>query len=622
MADPTVQLRLSIEGQNKAGAAIKQAEDQAAALGKRMSAVAERSGDVERGFLGLKDIAATLSPQAQVIADVAGGLEGLVKGMGGLFGPIGMAIGVVAAAAAGVYALVTAHEKELALVRAKNLQLLSEQPRYVLQHYGISKDLLGTEKQTYEVAKLRAELTQQANATLALEVKLKQDLAEGNKAEASAGAVRLAQAKDRLAVLAEDLRFAQTLAASDALRAAAATRNEVALQLESQRIAQIADTRVRLAEQERVARRQMLQTEAELAKVRMEAVKADVDAQVAIATGDAKAQEAAAARIAKASERVKALVGQQVSAEQSLASIAAQRDADDQQRQQKRQQQTQAAIAARQRAEQARAKAEQESDRVSKELADQLLERGTRRLRQLQQEIEWQKAKDSAYATAQQNLRDAQIDAETDPAKRAELEYLDKRRKLMQELIAIQLDTTREARTAAAEQAAIQLRLLAIETQEKDRIKQGEKEKRDAKISAAFSVADATVDAMGKIGLAERAQAGGRAILAVAEGLYAVTRQGVAGVPQLLTGLASAAQFALASGQSAPAVPAAASAFGGGAGTGPQPRSLAPSGMGGGGPVTINVTGAVIGTPQQVGMHVQKAAKSLKGTGFPAKAGA
>lgn len=99
MADPTVQLRLSIEGQNKAGNAIKQAEDQAAALGKRMSAVAERSGDVERGFLGLKDIAATLSPQAQIIADVAGGLEGMVKGLGGLLGPVGMAIGVVAAAA-------------------------------------------------------------------------------------------------------------------------------------------------------------------------------------------------------------------------------------------------------------------------------------------------------------------------------------------------------------------------------------------------------------------------------------------------------------------------------------------------------------------------------------------
>ena len=114
---------------------------------------------------------------------------------------------------------------------------------------------------------------------------------------------------------------------------------------------------------------------------------------------------------------------------------------------------------------------------------------------------------------------------------------------------------------------------------------------------------------------AELAAAGVKATLAVAEGLYAVAKSGPAGIPQLIAGIAAAAQFAIAAGTSAPQIPS-----GGGGGGGGQ--SMAPAATADNRPITINVQGAIIGTPQQVGQNVNKALKSLKGTGYTVKAGA
>lgn len=619
MSDATVKLILSLHGENKAGAALAQAEKQAQSLGSRMSAVAEKSGDVERGFLGLKDIAANLSPQAQVIADVAGGLEGMVKGLGGLFGPIGAGIGLVAAAAAGVYAMVKANEQEVADKRAKYLDSLAEAPKYALAHLKLSQDLLATEKSNFDLAKARAELGKAATDAVKLEAQLTRDLADGKKAEVAAGRIALAQARDRVALAAQEVRDAQQVALYRARDHAATIANEIALQVEAQRIAAISDTRLRLAEQERVARRSMLAIEAELATVRAEAVKAEVDAQIAIATGDLKRQEQAAERITKYANKVKELVGKQIAAQNELRSVEQSREQDAAQRQEKRQQRAAAAAAARQKAEQERARNEQESDRVSKEMADQLVERAQRYIRQIKTEIEWQRKRDEAYKQSQSDLAQAQIDAESDPAKRAELEYLEKRRVLKEQLITVEKDLRLEERTKANQEAALKLKMKTLDQQEAKRIEQEEKEKRDAKIQSAFAVADATISALGMVQGAEKVAAGMYQVLAIAKGLYAVTEKNVGGIPQLIAGMASAAQFALVSGQSAPSVPS----IGGLTDGANQPQSLAPSGgMGGGGPVTINVQGAVIGTPQQVGMQVQKAAKSLKSTGYAAKAGA
>lgn len=616
MADPSVSVKLTLQGENRAGGAIKQAEAQASQLAAKMSTVAERSGDVERGFLGLKDIASNLSPQAQVIADVAGGLEGMIKGLGGLFGPVGLAIGAIGAAAAGVYAIVKQNEKEALETRAKYLELLADSPKLILQHYGVSKDVLEVEKQTFDLAASRTKLIATANEALALEAKLQRDLAEGNDAEVSAGRVRLADARNRVEALAEEVRLDQTLQLQRNMRSAEAIRNEIALAAESQRIAQIADDRVRLAEQERVAQRELVKIETQLAQVRSMALEAEVAAQLAIITGNAKEQEAAAERMRKAADKLKALSSQQLAEQQKLFQVGKDRDALEAQRQQQAQQRAQKATAARQKAEQDRQRQEQESDRVSKELADRFVANIGRRITAIKQEREFAAARDKAFADAQQEVRDAQIDAATDPARRAELEYLEKRRKLMERLQEVQRDGTMEARTAAAQQFAITTRLATLETERVNQLAEARAQARDAAVTQAGQIADATIQGLSMIDGAQKAAAATKAVLAVAEGLYAVATQGVAGIPQLIAGIAAGAQFALASGSSAPQVP---SGIGGG---GQQtPRDLGPR-MEPQRNVVINVTGAVIGTPQQVGLQVQKAAKSLTGTGYPAKAGA
>ena len=622
MADPTVQLRLSIEGENRAGAAIRQAEAQADSLGKRMSAVADRSGDVERGFIGIKDIASALGPEAQRIADVAGGLEGLGKGLGALFGPVGIAIGLAAGAAALLYQHIEDGEEKAAQAAVDRIDALKETPVLLAKELGLRTDVLQRAREQVSAEQARtqhAQLLQQAGDAL-------KALKEAEKAQddelIAKAEVKLAKAKKQVDAMASQLRIAQRLALVEAQRGAEQARRDVERAAEDAEIARISDTRGRITAETDATLQRLADAERRLHAQRKAQSDAEATATQRMRTGTVEQRRLAAESLRQTTEATKTIEIDVIAQQSKLSELRRQSDAEDEQRQQRRSQRAQAQTAARQRAEQARAKAEQDSDRVSKEIADQLLERGARYVRQLQKEIEWQNAKDAAFAKSQQDLRDATIEAEADPAKRAELEYLERRRQLMQQLVAVQLDTTREARTAAAEQGAIQLRLAALDARRVEAAKQRAQEERDAKVDAAFGVAGAVVQAMGVTNAAEKAQAAFRSGLAVAEGLYAVTQKGIAGVPQLLTGLASAAQFALASGQSAPSVPAAASAFGGGTGGGQTPRSLAPVGMGGGGPVTINVTGAVIGTPQQVGMQVQKAAKSLKGTGYGAKAGA
>lgn len=616
MADPSVSVKLTLQGENRAGGAIKQAEAQASQLANKMSTVAERSGDVERGFLGLKDIAANLSPQAQVIADVAGGLEGMIKGLGGLFGPVGLAIGAIGAAAAGVYALIKQNEQVIAEARAKELELLKQYPTVLLRTYGLSKDLLATQKTITDLGEARNNLQTAMNNAVDAEAALVRAKSEGTKAEVYNAQVALNTAKQRLDVAAQDVVYAQQLALINATIDTAKIRNEIALAAESQRIAQIADDRVRLAEQERVAQRELVKIETQLAQVRSMALEAEVAAQLAIITGNAKEQEAAAERMRKAADKLKALSSQQLAEQQKLFQVGKDRDALESQRQQQAQQRAQKASAARQKAEQDRQRQEQESDRVSKELADRFVANIGRRITAIKQEREFAAARDKAFADAQQEVRDAQIEAATDPARRAELEYLEKRRKLMEQLQEVQRDGTIEARTAAAQQFAITTRLATLETERVNQLADARAKARDAAVTQAGQIADATIQGLSMIDGAQKASAATKAVLAVAEGLYAVATQGVAGIPQLIAGIAAGAQFALASGSSAPQVP---SGIGGG---GQQtPRDLGPR-MEPQRNVTINVTGAVIGTPQQVGMQVQKAAKSLAGTGYPAKAGA
>ena len=64
--------------------------------------IAEKSGDLERGLRGVKDLLGSqLGGQLGYMVDAFGAVEGALKGFGPAFGPIGIAVGAIGA---GLYA--------------------------------------------------------------------------------------------------------------------------------------------------------------------------------------------------------------------------------------------------------------------------------------------------------------------------------------------------------------------------------------------------------------------------------------------------------------------------------------------------------------------------------------
>ena len=102
MPAATIQTTIRLVGEDRASAAIKGAADAMDHAGKSAKhaaesteAIAEKSGDLERGFRGFKDVLGQASPALQDLTDKFGGIEALLKGFGPKFGAVGIAIAAV-----------------------------------------------------------------------------------------------------------------------------------------------------------------------------------------------------------------------------------------------------------------------------------------------------------------------------------------------------------------------------------------------------------------------------------------------------------------------------------------------------------------------------------------------
>lgn len=616
MADPSVKVTLRLEGENKAGKAIKEAEDQASQLAKRLTAVADKSGDGERALLGVKDILGSMGGPAQELADWAGGFEGIVKGIGG---PLSIAVAGAAALAAGFYKLYQmSKEAEKARIDAlvKEHESQLQNKSVLAEKLGLERDALQASKERLTAEQARSQLDEVAAQYAKESAERVRAIASDDKERVVTADALLSRLQQQALSLAAQEQFARRIAETEKVRAALQQAGTEAAELERQRIERIADVPDRLAKLESLRQERERKLAADRARLREQEaagmgwlVQKYRDASGAVV--DANAEETR--KIEEFTREKTRLAREEMAIEDELIRIAKAGEQYANERAAERQKRSAAYKA--QLAE--RERREKESDRVSKEIADRFVADIGRRIAAIKQEREFAAARDKAYADAQQEVRDAQIAAVQDPARRAEMQYLEDRRKLLEQLRQVQQDGTREARTAAAQQLAITTRIATLEAEHIRQVAEARAQARDAAVTQAGQIADATINALGMVDGAQKAAAATKAVLAVAEGLYAVATQGVAGIPQLIAGIAAGAQFALASGSSAPQVPS-----GVGAGGGQQaPRDLGPR-MEPQRNVTINVTGAVIGTPQQVGMQVSKAAKSLQGTGYPAKAGA
>lgn len=86
-----VETKISITGENNAKAAVSEARD-------GLKGMAESSGDLEKGLLGVRDLVGNLPGPVQKIADVFGGAEKILQVMPGPIGMIGAGLTVAAAA--------------------------------------------------------------------------------------------------------------------------------------------------------------------------------------------------------------------------------------------------------------------------------------------------------------------------------------------------------------------------------------------------------------------------------------------------------------------------------------------------------------------------------------------
>lgn len=136
-------------------------------------------------------------------------------------------------------------------------------------------------------------------------------------------------------------------------------------------------------------------------------------------------------------------------------------------------------------------------------------------------------------------------------------------------------------------------------------------------IQTAMDSAAAGIQALDDLGAAMIAVAALRAAYAVAVGIMAVAEKGYAGIPQLIAGLAAAAQFAAIAGRSPPSAGSAGAAGASGSSAAPagQSTSSSASSAPAAGPTVINLFG-VSNTKAELGHALAKAKRAAAGTGM------
>ena len=615
MADAVVVSKIVFEGENRAGKAIQEAEGQAAKLGDRLKGAADKSGDMERGLLGLKDIIGGMGGPLGEVADRFGGIEGVLKGLPGMFGPIALAAAAVAAGVAYYYQQAEENRKKALQAQQAELVVIGQSTAEMAKRAGLDPALVMAAEQRLSVeqaqAKVAADLTAANTAQIAL-----------LKAMEGQDRVAIANARELLGLKQQQVQTSGYLVEAAMRSQIVATQTKdsqldaiLVAQREEVEISRIADTRQRTDEQAIRLRKQLLETEHDLNKAAAERLRLQAEVAVMRSRGDLAGAAKGAKELEDAVTRQNAAAQKRIQLEDKLYQNKKEADTYEAGEASKREARAAKAAANRQKAEAERLRQAQEVERVSADFAKRAVDRLNAYGREFQFQVKLQRDAQASLAESQAQLEQAQIDASVDPEQKAQLEYLRERRRLTQELTAVQLDLGRGAADAANRQMALLTRLDTLERKRITEQSERKQKQADEQIALGFQVADAAVGALSIVEGAELAAAGVKATLAVAEGLYAVAKSGPAGIPQLIAGIAAAAQFAIAAGTSAPQIPS-----GGGGGGGGQ--SMAPAATADNRPITINVQGAIIGTPQQVGQNVNKALKSLKGTGYTVKAGA
>lgn len=244
----------------------------------------------------------------------------------------------------------------------------------------------------------------------------------------------------------------------------------------------------------------------------------------------------------------------------------------------------------------------------ARELAEAEADQRAANIELIRREIDAEQERAAAIVAAQDRVRAAQLAMVTDPAERLRLEQmqveLERRRALTEAQERYYLDGQLLAQQTAAIEAEAAARTQALQRQAIDLARQ----ERAAKVDAALSIAQASVAGLEQVGIAERAAAGLKALLAGAEAALLFAR---GQIPQALSASFAAVQYARAALQPAPTQGALGAATGQRQIAEPAPsRAVATS-------TVINING-VYATKAQVGAALSSALKAAQPTGMAA----
>jgi len=135
---------ISLRGQDNASKVVEDVKGSFRGLAVSAEDVAEKSGDIEQGLRGVKDIAGDLlGDQMKGLLDVAGGIEATIKGFGPAFGPFGIALAAAGAAAAYFYSEAKKAREAIIDARIQELENAKESQEATAKILGIDEQILG-----------------------------------------------------------------------------------------------------------------------------------------------------------------------------------------------------------------------------------------------------------------------------------------------------------------------------------------------------------------------------------------------------------------------------------------------------------------------------------------------
>jgi len=499
MAVGRVEQIISLKGENNTRKAVEEAKSGLFGLGKATNTVAERSGDLERGFRGVGDILGKVTGvDLGPLTDGLGGIEGIIKGFGAALNPFTIALAGAGAAAYLVYQQTEKVRKAAIDTKIKELEIAMEDKEALAAKLGISKELVGVTNDLYTIEQVQAD----ASARLNKLAEVKKQILEAQKEKEDEKVATLEKEAIRIQDLINNdrlrLAVAQLYARNEDARLAKVEQRNRERQEREDTINGLFNFRDRINAREALRQEKLLKLKVEQAKIeyrlrldtegkakeeaRITEITKERNALLAEQLADAKeVQDKAKERNEKAKQYAADERAALVSLAQTRAEFAQAAGADERQLYELK-------LAAIKLGEQAEIKAAKQSEGTAKGRAAKI------EAIQLQTKLKEDKLREEAFnATAERDresaegakrvaeaqiaaadqLRKARIAAAIDPAARADLQIADLRIEAERKVAQVRNDGLLDTEARAAKEKAIALDLATA-------ITSAEKAKKDA----------------------------------------------------------------------------------------------------------------------------------------------